>query len=208
MNEMVIPTVTKALEVRLLRFLARSSSLLFDLRQASSLDLHLSSSIFVKLQSSASSIQMAEQDYDLSKDPKRKPTKSSDSGWKYGFWPDLNNKDMTQCSLCDKIMHAGVRRLKHHLAGGYADVEKCLHTTTEIMKEMRSAIDKGKRKTIVQLDDEDDDDDGSHEALSHGTSTAGSRIVDSSVSSSKKRMIMEDQLLPIMRAMIERQMKT
>ncbi|KAL6497141.1 hypothetical protein OROGR_029070 [Orobanche gracilis] len=59
---------------------------------------------------------------DLSKDPTRK-AKSSDPGWKYGFWPDLNNKDIVQCILCNKQVHAGIRRLKQHLAGGYGDVQ-------------------------------------------------------------------------------------
>ncbi|KAL6579978.1 hypothetical protein OROMI_008002 [Orobanche minor] len=49
--------------------------------------------------------------HDLSKDPKRK-AKSSDPGWKYAFWPDLNNKDIVQCCLCNKKMHAWIRRLK------------------------------------------------------------------------------------------------
>ena len=33
--------------------------------------------------------------YDPSNDPKRK-AKSTDPAWKYGFWPDLNNKNVVQ----------------------------------------------------------------------------------------------------------------
>ncbi|KAL6539298.1 hypothetical protein OROGR_011947 [Orobanche gracilis] len=55
------------------------------------------------------------ENYDPSKDLKRK-AKSNDSGWKYGLWPDLNNKDLVECSLCHKQMHSRIKRLKHHLA--------------------------------------------------------------------------------------------
>ncbi|KAL6560551.1 hypothetical protein OROGR_004110 [Orobanche gracilis] len=92
------------------------------------------------------------ENYDPSKDPKRK-AKSNDPGWKYGFWLDLNNKDLVECSLCHKQMHSGIKRLKQHLAAGYGDVAKCSQTTTEIMREMQQYISKTTRNKQVILDD-------------------------------------------------------
>jgi hypothetical protein len=62
--------------------------------------------------------------YDPSKDPKRRPTKSKDPGWKYAFWPDLEDKFKLQCILCGKVVPSGVSRFKKHLAGGFPIVEK------------------------------------------------------------------------------------
>uniref|UniRef100_A0A453CLC5 BED-type domain-containing protein n=1 Tax=Aegilops tauschii subsp. strangulata TaxID=200361 RepID=A0A453CLC5_AEGTS len=39
---------------------------------------------------------------DLANDPRRRAT-SDDPAWKYGFWPDLERKDLLQCTLCGKI---------------------------------------------------------------------------------------------------------
>ena len=100
--------------------------------------------------------------YDPANDPKRK-AKSKDPGWKYGFWPDLTNKDIVQCIRCGKQMHAGVRRLKQHLAGGYGDVEKCPKSTTPIMKEMREYLFKNARNKPFELDDEGDGGEGGGE---------------------------------------------
>ncbi|KAL6535641.1 hypothetical protein OROMI_027015 [Orobanche minor] len=121
---------------------------------------------------------------DLSKDPTRK-AKSSDPGWKYGFWPDLNNKDIVQCSLCNKQVHAGIRRLKQHLAGGYGDVQMCAKTTTSIIKEMQDYIRKNARKTVVPLDDDNDDD--VDEVEPNDISTAASNTVPSSGTSAKRK---------------------
>ncbi|KAL6566266.1 hypothetical protein OROGR_001881 [Orobanche gracilis] len=121
---------------------------------------------------------------DLSKDPTRK-AKSSDPGWKYGFWPDLNNKDIVQCSLCNKQVHADIRRLKQHLAGGYGDVQMCAKTTTSIIKEMQDYIRKNTRKTVVPLDGDNDDD--VEEVEPNDISTAASNTVPSSGTSSKRK---------------------
>ncbi|XP_043697308.1 uncharacterized protein LOC122648118, partial [Telopea speciosissima] len=61
--------------------------------------------------------------YDPSEDPARK-AKSNDPGWKYGYWPDLTNKNVVKCTLCGKEMSCGIKRLKQHLVGGYGDVIK------------------------------------------------------------------------------------
>lgn len=90
--------------------------------------------------------------YDPSKDPKRKPN-SKDIGWRYGYWPDLNKRQLIACSLCGNQLNGGITRLKQHLAGGYGDVKKCDKTTTLIMREMHDAL-AAKRKTPFSLDDE------------------------------------------------------
>jgi hypothetical protein len=43
-------------------------------------------------------------EYDPKSDPTRKPRKSTDPGWKYGFWPDLQNKDKVECTLCGQVV--------------------------------------------------------------------------------------------------------
>ncbi|WOL05339.1 hypothetical protein Cni_G14067 [Canna indica] len=93
-----------------------------------------------------------EMPYDPSKDPKRKPN-SKDIGWRYGYWPDLNKRQLIACSLCGNQLNGGITRLKQHLAGGYGDVKKCDKTTTLIMREMHEAL-ASKRKTPFSLDDE------------------------------------------------------
>ena len=81
----------------------------------------------------------SEQQYDPAKDPKHK-AKSKDPAWKYCYWPDLNKKDVVKCILCGKVVHAGVRRLKQHLVGGYGEVAKCPKTTLAISKEMHEYL--------------------------------------------------------------------
>ncbi|KAL6518103.1 hypothetical protein OROMI_033804 [Orobanche minor] len=124
--------------------------------------------------------------HDLSKNPKRK-AKSSDPRWKYAFWPDLNNKDIVQCCLCNK-------RLKQYLAGGYGDVQTCTKTTTLIMKEMQDYIQKSARKTHVPLDDDNDDD--IEEVEPNNSSTTASNTVPSSGTSSKRKKSMSFTLPP------------
>ena len=38
-------------------------------------------------------------EYDPRTDPKRK-ARSGDPGWKYGFWPEIGNRDLVECILC------------------------------------------------------------------------------------------------------------
>jgi hypothetical protein len=42
-------------------------------------------------------------DYNPKIDQDRKLRKSTDPGWKYGFWPDLQNKDKVECILCGQV---------------------------------------------------------------------------------------------------------
>ncbi|KAL6524933.1 hypothetical protein OROMI_030526 [Orobanche minor] len=128
----------------------------------------------------------ADPNYDPFKDPKRK-AKSSDPGWKYGFWPDLNNKNVVQCNLCHKNVCLGVRRLKQHLLGGFSDVAMCSKTTPEIQKEMREYIEKNAKKPVT-LDEDDVDNDDNLEIPPHEASTAGSNIVVGSETSKRKKL--------------------
>ncbi|CAD6244751.1 unnamed protein product [Miscanthus lutarioriparius] len=94
-------------------------------------------------------------EYDPRTDPKRK-AKSSDPGWKYGFWPEIGNRDLVECSLCGGRVNSGIKRLKEHLVGGYGDAVKCPKTTTAIAAEMEASLVKGRRKRALNLDDDDD----------------------------------------------------
>ncbi|CAH9136807.1 unnamed protein product [Cuscuta epithymum] len=56
-------------------------------------------------------------------------------------------------------MRSGIKRLKQHLAGGYGDVAKCPHTTTELMREMREYLMKKSRSKPINIEDDGDDGD-------------------------------------------------
>ena len=77
---------------------------------------------------SPSSASSASVHYDPKTDPKGK-AKSSDPGWKYGYWPVLGNRDLAECTFCGTTVYAGIKRLKEHLVGGYSYAVKC-HLTT------------------------------------------------------------------------------
>jgi hypothetical protein len=53
------------------------------------------------------------------------------------------------------VVCGGIKRLKQHLAGGFADTKMCLKTTTEIRKEMRDYLQKNKRKRPLFLHDDE-----------------------------------------------------
>ena len=89
-------------------------------------------------------------------DPRRRAT-SDDPVWKYGFWPDLERKDLLQCTLCGKIVHAGVRRLKQHLSGGCSDADMCPEASMEIRIEMRKTLNTRKFKAMERYIDEKDE---------------------------------------------------
>jgi hypothetical protein len=50
----------------------------------------------------------------------------------------LNKKDVVECILCAKIVHAEIRRLKKHLVRGYGEVSKWPNITTTISKKYMS----------------------------------------------------------------------
>jgi hypothetical protein len=91
-------------------------------------------------------------DYDPMADPKRM-TRSNDPGWKYGYWTEIGNRDKVTCNLCKTVTVGGIKMLKEHLTGGYADTMMCSKTTSEIRKEMRACLEKNKRNRPIFLDD-------------------------------------------------------
>jgi hypothetical protein len=72
----------------------------------------------------------------------KRRVRSNDPGWKFGYWTEIGNRDKVTCNLCQTVIAGGTKRLKEHLTGGYADTIKCLKTTTEIRKEMRTYLEK------------------------------------------------------------------
>ncbi|XP_008659785.1 uncharacterized protein [Zea mays] len=89
----------------------------------------------------------------LKSDPTRKPRKSTDPGWKYGFWPDLQNKDRVECTLCGQVVSGGIKRLKQHLARAYGDAKLCPKASNGLRKEMTSYLEANKRKRSMFLHD-------------------------------------------------------
>jgi len=83
----------------------------------------------------------------MAKDPKRH-AKSKDPGWKYGFWPYEGKRDMVQCIFCRKVVPAGIKRFKQHIAGGYEDVEKCPTAHAIVRKELYDFLKKNARKEL------------------------------------------------------------
>lgn len=91
-------------------------------------------------------------------DPNRKPKNSTDPGWKYAFWPNMDKRDLVECSLCARQLTGGIKRIKH-LAGGFGDITICPKTTTELRRQMLEYIlSKKKKKVSLDFDDADEDD--------------------------------------------------
>ena len=58
------------------------------------------------------------ENYDPKTNKVRK-ARSNDPGCKYGYWANLENRDQVTCTLCDTMVHGGIKRLKQHLVGGW-----------------------------------------------------------------------------------------
>jgi len=95
------------------------------------------------------------ENYDPKTDKARK-ARSNDPGWKYGYWANLENRDQVTCTLCDTMVHGGIKRLKQHLAGGYGDTKMCAKTTTAIRKEMKAYLDSNSRRRPLFLDEDNE----------------------------------------------------
>jgi hypothetical protein len=101
------------------------------------------------------------------KDVKRK-ARSSDPGWKYGWWPDPAKKEFVQCIFCRKVVPSGIKRFKQHLSGGYGDAVGCPHSPELIKREMDAYLKKNSRTVLVQVPDEGDggvDEEGDEEEV-------------------------------------------
>ncbi|CAD6242871.1 unnamed protein product [Miscanthus lutarioriparius] len=92
--------------------------------------------------------------YDPKNDPARKPQRSKDPAWRFGYWPNLQNKDEVACTLCGGSVRGGIKRLKQHLTGGYGDAKLCSGVNIEVRREMAAYLDANKRKRPLVLDDE------------------------------------------------------
>jgi hypothetical protein len=122
--------------------------------------------------------------------------KSNDPGWKYGYWSNLENRDLVACTLCDSMVCGGIKRLKQHLAGGCGDTKMCPKTTTAIRKEMRNYLESNKRKRPMFLDDDKERDDSNvvmvvdleqEDGTAHTGSSQAARVVPSSGTVAKQR---------------------
>jgi len=89
-------------------------------------------------------------EYDPKTDPKRRPAKSNDPGWEYGYWADPKDRDKVTCKLCDKKVPGGIKRFKQHLAGGFGDVVNCPKSSPALKKKMKDYLGcKQEEETIV-----------------------------------------------------------
>ncbi|KAM0893956.1 hypothetical protein ACQ4PT_024842 [Festuca glaucescens] len=93
--------------------------------------------------------------YDPMKDPDRRPRKSNDLGWNYGYWLKPGNPNIVVCNLCGKVNSGGIKRHKEHLAGTGGDATGCLKASTQLRREMFEYLEKN-RRNIGQPDDDDD----------------------------------------------------
>jgi hypothetical protein len=125
-------------------------------------------------------------DYDPMADPKR-TARSNDPGWKYGYWTEVENRDKVTCSLCKTVTVGGIKRLKEHLTGGYADTVMCSKTSTEIRKEMRAYLKNNKRNRPIFLDDEG----GQQQQQQDGCNSERTVVQPSSGTAAKRRAIFE-----------------
>jgi hypothetical protein len=102
----------------------------------------------------------------------------------------LNKKDVVKCILCGKVVHAGVRRLKQHLVGGYGEVAKCPKTTSAISKEMHEYLKKNARQKPIDLDDDKvGDTDDEVEVIGEGKSRASHSVIQPSSGRALKRRL-------------------
>ena len=72
--------------------------------------------------------------YDPMKDPERRPRRSNDPGWKYGYWLKPGNINNVKCNLCGKVTRGGIKRHKEHLAGVGGDATGCPRVSTEFRR--------------------------------------------------------------------------
>ena len=132
----------------------------------------------------------------MAEDKKRK-AKSSDPGWKYGFWPDIGKKEFIQCIFCKKVVPSGIKRFKQHLAGGYSDAVKCGEAPELVRREMNGYLVTRSRTQVqvptdtgveTETEEETDQGGGGASAAAENEPNAGtkSKQVPSSGTKSKQ----------------------
>ncbi|KAK3147263.1 hypothetical protein QOZ80_3BG0280240 [Eleusine coracana subsp. coracana] len=70
---------------------------------------------------------------------------SDDVGWEYGVLVDPNDLNVIQCKLCNKVVKAGIYRLKLHIAGKKGEVRSCPNATAEDKAKCQKATDQSSR---------------------------------------------------------------
>jgi hypothetical protein len=70
-------------------------------------------------------------------------TKSDDPAWKHCYCLDLKKKHSLKCNYCDKLINAGITRVKYHLANiaGF-NVSKCKKVPTPVKENMVALLTK------------------------------------------------------------------
>jgi hypothetical protein len=95
--------------------------------------------------------------YDPMEDPLRRPRRSSDPGWNYGYYWEIGNINNVVCNLCGKITSGGIKRQKEHLDGTGGDATGCPKATTQLRREMLEYLEKNKRNIGLPGEAADDD---------------------------------------------------
>jgi hypothetical protein len=62
-----------------------------------------------------------------------------------------------QCIFCQKIVPAGIKRFKQHLAGGFGDTVKCARVPELVSKDMLAYLRMNSRALpLINVDEEED----------------------------------------------------
>ncbi|ONM18684.1 hAT transposon superfamily protein [Zea mays] len=110
--------------------------------------------------------------------------KSDDPAWKHCYCPDLKKKHSLKCNYCDKLINAGITRVKYHLAniGGF-NVSKCKKVPTPVKEDMVALLTKNcdakekKRKEKQRERDEIDLDNSGGDNSSEEESEHGNDVI-------------------------------
>jgi hypothetical protein len=94
---------------------------------------------------------------------------------------------LIQCALCPRQIKGGILRVKKHLVGGYKDILKCPNTTTAIVRELKAALDEGKRgrpkgQYFDEVESHENEDDDVVEVI-----RSSSRGDSSTITTSKRK---------------------
>jgi hypothetical protein len=76
------------------------------------------------------------------------------------FGQTLQRKRWFSVFFCQKVVPAGIKRFKQHIAGGFGDVGKCPRAPEVVRKEMADYLKKNARNKMVFLDNEEEDVEG------------------------------------------------
>jgi hypothetical protein len=110
--------------------------------------------------------------------------KSDDPAWKQCYCPDLKKKHSLKCNYCDKLINAGITRVKYHLANiASFNVSKCKKVPTPVKEDMVALLTKNcdakekKRKEKQRERDEIDLDNSGGDNSSEEESEHGNDVI-------------------------------